>query len=87
MPRGNESGPRSKRLEEEMHKQLLKPQEAGVLKTNLGSGHRQDFTFCQEELTLRISLGWPQCSAEPCTGSCQDEGPITCHTLVTSSSY
>lgn len=38
MPRGDESNPRSKRLEKEMHKQLLEPQEAGMLKTNLGSG-------------------------------------------------
>jgi len=58
MPRGNESGPRSKRLEEEIHKQLLKPQEAGVLKTNLGSGHKRDFTFCQEEPKLHLGSVW-----------------------------
>lgn len=56
MPRGNESGPRSKGLEEEMHKQLLKPQEAGVLKTNLGS--RRDFAFCQEEPKLHLGSVW-----------------------------
>jgi len=88
MPRWDESRQRSKRLEKEMHKQLLEPHKAGMLKTNLGSGCRRDFTFCQEEpkLHLGINTGWPQCPAELCRGSCQDAGPITCHTPVTGSS-
>lgn len=49
MPRGDESSPRSKRLEEEMHEQFLESQEAGELKTDLGSGYRWDFTLCQEK--------------------------------------
>lgn len=56
MPRGHESSSRSKRLEKEMHKQFLEPQEAGMLKkTDLVSGFWQE----KSKLYFGTNMEWP----------------------------